>query len=1162
MPGSVSRSQRSSSSVGSASSAFLDKLEAEASGADILDNSSALQAGIFGVLFTVTKEKYNTGWRFLLLKLVLDYLQLFTLIFTNHEPWVFDESSVLWRVASAVNVDQLIAPLGYNFFIGLLYLMMGGLVAVMGLSLWVAWCFKNRSFPSVWPIKVLRVYANLFFQVLDVLTLSLFQVPFNCRFVGYDRSLFNSLASYPDVKCSSFPHVIHMVTAGCSLLVFSLSALLNLGADFELSPLHKGLLSVANAEVEVQAFIIKFAMTFVNYALGWQRMRIILTLILSAALAAIYLRWAPHLVSWVNHIRVGLYTSILLAAVLAVVLVQGPQGPPEAVERHNRRTTTLLWALLGPAAMLGAAASYCRLNVWSGYVLRRFREAAPGEKARRIYKFGDPREVEIVSRVCRRWVDPHREVLDRRAVKEGEIIIKAGLQLFPGRCYMLILYSNYLIDVLDNSQTGYSQMAAAKQAAPGWMQRFAIFAREQEQLQRLSSARVGGEGGVDLVSYVEYQKNHRLVIRAHKDALIATRTFWQVLLHHHVRFTALASALNEIERTVLKAEAAYKMVLSRYPTNAKLARTYGRFLENVVNNPWKAAKYYVLAERLTEMQEADEAAGAEMAASSGGAGEVGVENRLLHRVDERVNAVFIINANGIIQMANKNACSLLGYGKGELDGKNINTIMPPPFSQRHNKYVRHYIHTGRETLLNCVTLMPALHKERYVIPVRLGVTKVSGAAESSTFMGVLEPVSCERNEASVYLLPGGTVAAVDRAFVDWFAKHLDDCIAQHLADLTADEASAAIVREAVEHMAALSKSAAAAAAAAAGTLHHDTSDTSALSAAAKAPAATTAVTTTAVVPTTCAAAVNPASGGGLSSSSSPVISLRHKYSTPVQVTFRLRHMGVGVESLVCVTLTRTGPPDNLVLVDGRGRIGFITSELAAALGASPEGLARQPIADLLPQPWNALHASGGGGWLREAEASMGDVGFEIRGDHQTHPSAVSLAAAVAAGALPMLAAMPALPSPAPTRTFSYTTTCCTTSYRTTATTATTPPAATSSSSSTCSSCCRRTSWSTSGGTARTPAAAAEALAAAPLAAAAAAVAAAAPGRPPAAAWLAPLSSWAPAPRCRTTTAWRSAPAARRARAPPCAWCGCAPPRWGRHWTSGGWRWWWTRRRAG
>ncbi|KXZ42487.1 hypothetical protein GPECTOR_142g708 [Gonium pectorale] len=281
------------------------------------------------------------------------------------------------------------------------------------------------------------------------------------------------------------------------------------------------------------AFIIKFAMTFVSYAIGWQKVRLVLILILSAALAFVYLRWSPHLVSWVNHVRVGLYTSVLLSAVLAVVLVHGPTGPPEAVAAHRRRTTMLLWALLGPAALLGAAASYVRLDVWSAYVLRRFREAPPGEKARRIYKFDDPREVEIVSRVCRKWTDPHKEVLDRKAVKEGEIVIKAGLQLFPGRCYMLILYSNYLIDVLDNSQTGYSQMAAAKQAGPGWMQRFAIFAREQEQLQRLSSAR-GGESGVDLVSYVEYQKNWRLVIRAHKDALIATRSFWQALLHHQL----------------------------------------------------------------------------------------------------------------------------------------------------------------------------------------------------------------------------------------------------------------------------------------------------------------------------------------------------------------------------------------------------------------------------------------------------------------------------------------------------------------------------------------------------------------------------------------------------------------------------------------------------
>jgi hypothetical protein len=180
---------------------------------------------------------------------------------------------------------------------------------------------------------------------------------------------------------------------------------------------------------------------------------------------------------------------------------------------------------------------------------------------------------------------------------------------------------------------------------------------------------VAGATEVDLFCKPEpSQKNQRLVIRAHKDALIATRTFWQVcamladgllscqavtlcshcgiqaagsacppqtlslrclscqvLLHTNVPFTALATALNEIERTVQKAESSYKLVLGRYPGNPKITRTYARFLENVVNNPWKAAKYYALADRLTEQQEADEAAGAELAAGEGGRAEAGAE---------------------------------------------------------------------------------------------------------------------------------------------------------------------------------------------------------------------------------------------------------------------------------------------------------------------------------------------------------------------------------------------------------------------------------------------------------------------------------------------------------------------------------------------------------
>lgn len=49
--------------------------------------------------------------------------------------------------------------------------------------------------------------------------------------------------------------------------------------------------------------------------------------------------------------------------------------------------------LLAPLILLGGAVSYVRLEWWSKYVLMRYRTAAPGLKARRIYKFLDPKEV-------------------------------------------------------------------------------------------------------------------------------------------------------------------------------------------------------------------------------------------------------------------------------------------------------------------------------------------------------------------------------------------------------------------------------------------------------------------------------------------------------------------------------------------------------------------------------------------------------------------------------------------------------------------------------------------------------------------------------------------------------------------------------------------------
>lgn len=140
--------------------------------------------------------------------------------------------------------------------------------------------------------------------------------------------------------------------------------------------------------------------------------------------------------------------------------------------------------------------------------------------------------------------------------------MQVGMAHFHDDVFLTITYSNFLIEVQNNYQSGVTQLQQAKKLEPSMSDRFAIFVREQEHKQKAQS-QSSGESAVDLVSYVEFQRNYRLLLRAHKGSLYATRHFWKQLLHHDVSFSALARAFRSIEVNKTKADRTYKMVLDR-----------------------------------------------------------------------------------------------------------------------------------------------------------------------------------------------------------------------------------------------------------------------------------------------------------------------------------------------------------------------------------------------------------------------------------------------------------------------------------------------------------------------------------------------------------------------------------------------------------------------
>ena len=50
----------------------------------------------------------------------------------------------------------------------------------VAICIWVAWCFKNDSFPFLWPIKFVRVVVSVFFGTFYIASINIFLTASEC----------------------------------------------------------------------------------------------------------------------------------------------------------------------------------------------------------------------------------------------------------------------------------------------------------------------------------------------------------------------------------------------------------------------------------------------------------------------------------------------------------------------------------------------------------------------------------------------------------------------------------------------------------------------------------------------------------------------------------------------------------------------------------------------------------------------------------------------------------------------------------------------------------------------------------------------------------------------------------------------------------------------
>jgi hypothetical protein len=258
------------------------------------------------VLFTLSKEKADSSPKLTIIKIVLEYLQLFFLICNPRFGFKIDQSNPIWIVISYLNFKNPLVTGGYTFYLAILYTVSAVFVLSLVLCIWVAICFQRQRFPVVWPIWVLRAFVSVFFQAFYISSLGVFLIALNCNW--FAGSPFYVEAWVPDeyVQCLALPHIIHLIVGIVISCLFILLTLALTVADFELDLLSSRWLAAATSSIEVRVVLIRTAATCSFSLIGAIPRAQTLIIAIGMMFATwSFLRWQPHLNQWMNHARTG-----------------------------------------------------------------------------------------------------------------------------------------------------------------------------------------------------------------------------------------------------------------------------------------------------------------------------------------------------------------------------------------------------------------------------------------------------------------------------------------------------------------------------------------------------------------------------------------------------------------------------------------------------------------------------------------------------------------------------------------------------------------------------------------------------------------------------------------------------------------------------------------
>ena len=112
-------------------------------------------------------------------------------------------------------------------------------------------------------------------------------------------------------------------------------------------------------------------------------------------------------------------------------------------------------------------------------------------------------------------------------------------------------------------------------------------------------------------------------------------------------------------------------------------------------------------------------------------------------VNNAVDGIITMNTRGIVQSFNMGAEKLFGYLSSEVIGNNIKMLMPNPYRDQHDDYLKNYKKTKKTSIIGSSRELSGKNKDGKTFPIQLSVSEVSISNET-LYIGLVRDISREK----------------------------------------------------------------------------------------------------------------------------------------------------------------------------------------------------------------------------------------------------------------------------------------------------------------------------------------------------------------------------------------------------------------------------------